>query len=397
MPRKSARGRSENGNGSIRKKTVTRNGKKYEYWELRYTAGYDALTGKQIQRSITGTSREDVQNRYFKIKADADCKKQIPSSGTTVEDFLTLWFDTYIEPNSSSSTKYHYEAIIRLHLIPNIGHIKLSELNAFHIQTLYTRLLRIPLSAKYVHDIHGVLHEALKQGVMMELIPRNPADMVKPPKVVRKEFAPFTDDDMKRYLQEIHGTQFEHLLYVAPFTGVRMGEILGLTWDCVDFEHNQITINKQLQYSRISKQHELTPTKNRKGRIVTVAPSVMIALRRQKTLQATYQLAAGPFWDNPNNLVFTNETGRCLTQDSVRRRFKAVVSAIGRPELRFHDLRHFFAVASLENGDDIKTVQQNLGHASAGFTLDVYGHVSEKMRTQSAQRMEHFIESVSAK
>lgn len=132
-------------------------------------------------------------------------------------------------------------------------------------------------------------------------------------------------------------------------------------------------------------------------RLTVIYTSVMIALRRQKTLQATYQLAAGPFWDNPNNLVFTNETGRCLTQDSVRRRFKAVVSAIGRPELRFHDLRHFFAVASLENGDDIKTVQQNLGHASAGFTLDVYGHVSEKMRTQSAQRMEHFIESVSAK
>ena len=107
------------------------------------------------------------------------------------------------------------------------------------------------------------------------------------------------------------------------------------------------------------------------------------------------RLLAGEAWDNPWNLVFTNELGGHLCHFSVYSKFKEVAKGIGLESARFHDLRHSYAVASIESGDDIKTVQDNLGHATAGFTLDVYGHVSQRMKQQSADRMEAFIRKVS--
>ena len=94
------------------------------------------------------------------------------------------------------------------------------------------------------------------------------------------------------------------------------------------------------------------------------------------------------------NLVFTNELGGNLIPQTVVRHFKEIVTSIGRPDARFHDLRHSYAVASLRSGDDIKTVQGNLGHATAAFTLDVYGHVTKQMQEASAVRMEAYIKGI---
>ena len=106
------------------------------------------------------------------------------------------------------------------------------------------------------------------------------------------------------------------------------------------------------------------------------------------------RLLAGEAWNNSWDLVFTNELGGHLCHCTVYKKFKAIVRELGMPEERFHDLRHSFAVASIESGDDIKTVQSNLGHATAAFTLDVYGHFTDDMRQASSQRMEQFISGV---
>lgn len=117
-------------------------------------------------------------------------------------------------------------------------------------------------------------------------------------------------------------------------------------------------------------------------------------LKERKAKQAADQLLAGPAWDNPWNLVFTNELGRYISPKMVRKPYKRIVAALDMPDLRFHDLRHSFAVASLQNGDDIKTLQENLGHHTAAFTLDTYGHVTDQMRDDSASRMDEFIKSI---
>jgi len=157
----------------------------------------------------------------------------------------------------------------------------------------------------------------------------------------------------------------------------------------------EIFINKQLKKDKkVGGNYVLAPTKNKRKRRITVAASVMNALRAQKDRQLQMQLTAGERWNNELNLVFTNELGGHFCHFTVYKRFKQIVKKIGMPEERFHDLRHSYAVAAIESGDDTKTVQDNLGHGTASFTLDIYGHVSRKMRQQSAERMEQFIQDV---
>lgn len=116
-------------------------------------------------------------------------------------------------------------------------------------------------------------------------------------------------------------------------------------------------------------------------------------LKAHKVNQAKARLKAGPLWEN-SDLVFTDECGHHLVFSTVYKNFKDIVASIGCPHVRFHDLRHSYAVASIRAGDDIKTVQGNLGHATAAFTLDVYGHVTKQMKQASADRMENFIKGV---
>lgn len=120
----------------------------------------------------------------------------------------------------------------------------------------------------------------------------------------------------------------------------------------------------------------------------------MDALKRHKVRQTEARLKAGPLW-NEEGFVFTDEVGHRLSPNTVYHNYKRLVASIGLPDARLHDLRHSYAVASLRAGDDIKTVQSNLGHHTAAFTLDVYGHVTEEMKRASAERMEKFIQSVS--
>ena len=164
----------------------------------------------------------------------------------------------------------------------------------------------------------------------------------------------------------------------------------------MDFENNVLTINKQMQLHQEQgmKAYQLVATKNSKARTITVAPFVMEHLKRRKVEQAKQRLFAGALWQQ-NELVFTDQLGNHLTKPTIYRAFKKAAASIGRPDARFHDLRHSYAVAAIRSGDDIKTVQGNLGHATAAFTLDVYGHVTEQMKQDSADRMEAFIRSVS--
>ena len=147
---------------------------------------------------------------------------------------------------------------------------------------------------------------------------------------------------------------------------------------------------KQIQRSIAGKTQKEVAQKLRQ---ITAAPFVVDLLKKQRRLQESQKRLAGEAWEN-SGLVFTNEMGHHLSAQTVYLHFKKLAGQAGFPSARFHDLRHSYAVASLQSGDDIKTVQENLGHHTAAFTLDVYGHVTEQMRRSSADRMQRFIESL---
>ncbi len=137
----------------------------------------------------------------------------------------------------------------------------------------------------------------------------------------------------------------------------------------------------------------MTTPKNGKPRTITPAPFIMQLLKVHRREQMERRLMSGPLWED-TGLVFTNDAGGFLSRRTVYDNFKRIMRQIGAPAFRFHDLRHTYAVNAIRAGDDIKTIQENLGHHTAAFTLDVYGHVTEEMRTASAQRMEAYIKGL---
>lgn len=386
------------GSGTIRKKTVNRNGKEYTYWEARYTEGYDPGTGKQIQRSVTGKTQKEVAQKLKAATAAIDAGTYTAPSKLTVGEWLDIWSADYLG-GVKPFTEVSYKGHIRNHIKPALGAIKLEALNTHTIQKFYNDLGQphddVPaLSAKTVKNIHGILHMALQQAVAVGYIRFNPTDACTLPRIVKKELTPLDEEQSKAFLNAIKGHRFEALFTVTLFTGMREGEVIGLCWDCVDFEKGTILIEKQLQRERKPNgAYVFAPLKNGKSRKITPAPWVMQVLRHHHAVQAEQRLKAGSVWED-SGLVFTDEIGHHLAIHTVYKDFKAVVASIGCPNTRFHDLRHSYAVAAIRSGDDIKTVQGNLGHATAAFTLDVYGHVTDQMKQESANRMESYIKDV---
>lgn len=392
--------RGAQGTGTIRKKTVRRGGKEYTFWEARYTVGHDPGTGKQIQRSISGKTQKEVAQKLKAVTAAIDAGTYHPPSKLTIGEWLDLWAKTYlggVKPRTAAV----YDSDIRNHIKPALGAVRLEALTTHMIQQFYNDMQKgkggkPPLSAKTVKNVHGVLHSALKQAVLNGYLRFNPAEACQLPRSEKKELKPLDENEISAFLVAIRGHRLEHLFLVTLFTGLREGEVLGLTWDCVDFERGTLTISKQMQLHQEKgmEAYTLVSTKNSRTRIIAAAPTVMEQLRRRKAEQTRQRLAAGPMWQK-SDLVFTDDFGQHLNKSTVYRSFKKLTASIGRPDARFHDLRHSYAVAAIRSGDDIKTVQANLGHATAAFTLDVYGHVTDRMKEESAARMEGFIKSVS--
>lgn len=402
MPRTKT-GKGAGGAGSIRKITTTRNGKTYTYWQGRYTEGFDPGTGKQIQRSITGKTQKEVAQKLRQITASLDDGTYKAPCKLTVGEWLDIWTQDYLG-GVKSSTAYLYKKNVELYITPHLGNIKLESLNAHTIQHFYNQLVSPtdpavnPLSAKTVKNIHGVFHKAMQQAVLIGYLRYNPADACILPRIERKKIKPFDDTQISAFLTAIQGNRFETLFILTLFTGMREGEVLGLTWDCIDFHTGIISVEKQMQLhqDKGSKGYELVSPKNGRSRTIAAAQTVLARLQQQRRWQMQQKLLLGSDWQNPEGLVFTNEFGTHLTKPTVYREYKRIVAAMGCPDARFHDLRHSYAVAAIRAGDDIKTVQDNLGHATAAFTLDVYGHVTDQMKRESADRMERFIRTVSA-
>ena len=417
MPRKKKEpSRAANGSGSIRKKTVKRNGKTYEYWEARCTTGFDPGTGKQIQRSISGKTQKEVAQKLRELSVEVDTGTYIQQSTLTLMDWMIIWLRDYLT-GIKPSTAYLYRREVESYIIPHLGAVKLSSLNAAMIQRFYNELLSPtqpdvhPLAPKTVKDVHGVLHQALKQAVANGELRANPTEACKLPKGEKAEIKPLEEYQVAGFIEAVKGHVHEYLFLISLFTGMREAEVLGLTWDCVDLDNGNILVRQQLRkMQEKGGRYYISTPKNGKKRVISIGPSVVRLFRMQQQKLKYLKAAAGELWtdqvmiytlsskvEQPYDLVFRNEAGSLLSYRTVYDCFKRVMKQLGLPDVRYHDLRHTYAVASIKGGDDIKTVQSNLGHATAAFTLDVYGHVTEQMRRDSADRMEQFIRSVSGK
>ena len=367
-----------NGEGSIKHRTDGR-------WEARYT-----FQGKS--HSIYGKSQAEVRKKLTEVTSKIDGGTFAAPSKTTVAEWLEEWQEKYLR-SVKESTRQRYEIDVRIHLVPAIGGVRLCKLSGDMITEMYSAEQNKGLSVKSIKNLHGTLHKALEQAAKKKLITGNPCEdaIIPESDEAVKEMHPLRDEQVKQFRQMAAGNFFEFLFDVALFTGMRQGEIIGLTWDCVDFERGDIHLYRQLK--RIPKsggQFRFTTLKNKQDRRIKPPQHVMEVLRKVKRQQAEWRLRCGECWHD-TGLVFTNEIGEHVNDRTLYNNFKKIVDEMHLPEVLFHDLRHTYATLALQNGVDPKTVSATLGHATVAFTMDKYGHVSQAMLTDSANKMQNYI------
>jgi len=367
------------------KQTTTTNvrQRKNGLWEGRYR-----FEGKQ--KSVYGKTRKEVRDKLSKIQAELADDEYIDETEITVEKWMMEWMGQ--NTGLKESTRARYERDIRLHIIPVIGKTRLKDLTPLQVQRMYNKATAAGMSPKSVYNIHGILHEALEKAVRLDILRRNVSNKCDLPKQRKTEMYPLTDDDVQKFFTASKGSKYHDMFVVDIFTGLRESELIGLTWDCIDFEKKEIRVYRQL--NRIGSDGDkkgvfkFCTLKNDRERIVTAPDAVLDIFRRQKIKQTEMRLRAGGSWNNKLNLVFTKEDGSHINYQSLYKALKSIVKAIGRPEVRVHDLRHTYATLSLQHGVDIKTLSTALGHATAAFTLDRYGHVSQGMRRDMAEKLD---------
>lgn len=309
----------------------------------------------------------------------------------TVKEWFSIYLADYCQ-NIKQSTLASYEQAVRNHICAILGDVEINKLCSEVIQFFIKILVqgddtRKPLSSKSTKNVYGVLHKGLSIAHRLGYMDDDVGDMVVIlPKSNRPEIKPLTNDEIMIILDKIRGSQYKSIITAAIFTGMRESELLGLKWCDVDFRACTINISRQLVRDKISHNYILTTLKNDKPRSICPAPFIISILKqdfeRRKDIDR-------------EGFVFVNEHGEHFSHNAVYRFFKKIArECLNRNDLRFHDLRHTYAVLSLQAGDDYKTLSENMGYYSAAFTLDRYGHCTDNMKNISSQRMEDYYQNV---
>ena len=387
MPRKSNT-RAAYGAGSIRQRPEG-------LWEARVTVGSNPGTGKPIRRSIYGDTQAAVRKEMTAVLRDVDRGTYQTPSKMTVKIWMETWLDIFctgLKPLTVSA----YNTAMKTHIVPAFGAMPVQELKGIHVQKLFNDMLEAGKSPKTVKNKAAILHKALSVAVKQVYIAANQCEAAEVPKVTRHEIKPLTDAEIPVFLAAIEDHPFRNAYGLCLFAGLREGECLGLTWDCVDFERGRITVRQQLQKSRTESgtYRIVSSTKSGKVRVIEPPTVAFDYLRSERTRQVENRLRAGKLWDNAQDLGFTNPLGGPVVRETFRRPFKRLAASMGRPDLRPHDLRHTCATVAIAAGADIKSVQSLMGHATASFTLDVYAHTSETMMADTASRMQSYYDNL---
>jgi integrase len=324
------------------------------------------------------------------IQAQIDEGLTIQGARVTLGDYLEQWLEA-AKPSLHPNTWKQYSQIVRQHIIPLLGSIKLKDLRPDQIQSLYAEKLEAGTGKSTVRLIHAVLHRALNQALKWGLITRNPSDAVDKPKPERKEMKVLNADQARALLDEIEGERLEALYYVAITTGLRQGELLGLRWSDLDWDNGHLHVQRQLQ--RVTGEGLVfSEPKSAAGRrLVKLGSAALDKLRDHRERQEQERLFAGERW-REHNLIFPSTIGTPMEPRNLLRHFKGLLQRADLPVIRFHDLRHTAATLMLKQRIHGKIVQERLGHSSISLTLDTYSHALPSLQDGAAEEMDTLLQ-----
>ena len=357
--------------------------------------------GKRKRKWLQGfRTKKEAQAHLNEKLAEIQKGQFVDPTKMTVSQFLDYWMENFVATSCTPLTHEKYKYDVDAYFKPFLGHYQIGQLQPAHIQKYYADMLKSGnirkgggLSKITVENHHRLLRSAFNKAVIWQMIGKNPFDSVQKPKPEHKEMNILTFEQVNALLDAMGKSQYYGIVFMAIYTGMRKGEILGLRWKDVNLEAGTIKVTQTLQRVIGKGLVYGEPKTGSSRRTIHVSLSVVELLKEIKVRQTENKLQYGPEYQD-HGLVFCQKIGKPIDQQQMRKTYKAALRRAGLPDIRFHDLRHTHASLLLSEGSTpLKVVQERLGHSRPSITADVYSHALPHMQKEAANLFEEKLTS----
>ena len=352
-------------------------------WMASVDLGWE--NGKRRRKAYYGATRAAVAAKLTKgLRAVQQGATSLGDERQTMKQFLERWIET-VRLSVRAKTHHSYAQLVRLHLVPGLGHLNLGRLQPEHVDAFLSQKREAGLSPRTCQYLRAVLRIALNRAIKRKLVTLNAAALADAPRVARAEVQSLTPEQARTFLAAIADHHLYPLIVVAVSCGLREGELLGLQWPDLDLDRGVLRVRHALE--RLGKGWRLIEPKSEGSRRTIRLPAPVVPiLRAHRVHQLERRLAAGARW-REHAFVFTTRDGQPLDGCRLNRQTKGQLEAAGLPPLKFHSLRHSCATFLLVQGVAPRVVMDILGHSQISLTMNTYSHVIEQLQDGAAQEM----------
>ena len=345
------------------------------------------------RKTVHGTKR-DAEVELAKFVTEVQNGLVVDGKSLKFSEFTEIWKRDYGSKELAPSTYKRYCRMLETRLLPYFGHFYINKIRPTDIMKFYdllekdTQLIRKkgnngtktkkPLSGKTILEHHRLLRAMLHKAVYWQLIVANPAERVQPPKSRKPKRKSYDDEQTKILLENLEllsskDTKYKVAIILTVFTGVRLGELMGLEWTDVDFKNGILSINRSSQYLSDMGVFTKVPKTESSIREIAIPEFIISLLEEYKLWYEEQKSIYGELWTNSDRL-FVQADGKPMHPSTISKWFVKYVGQIGLPVINFHGLRHTNASLLVAQNIDIAVISARLGHAQISTTLDFYVH-----------------------
>ena len=369
--------------------SITRRGK--SSWRIKFDLETNGNGERETRYVTVRGKRQDAERELAKLVGTMHSGTFVEASKTTVAEYLHAWLGG--AHGLAGKTAERYRELAEQQIIPHLGSTPIQKLRPAQITEWHSKLLMeggkngAALSAATVGHAHRVLHRTLARAVKDELIARNVAAIIKPPKPAEREIETLAADQLAALLNSLDRHELEPIAVTALGSGARRGELLALTRGHIDLDKGTMRIERSLEQTRAGLKFKTPKTKNGR-RTISLPPVAVEALRGHLLRQLEMRMALGQGKPDARTLMFSKLDGSPIPPNDLSRDWRRFIVARKLPAVSLHGLRHTHVSALISRGVDVLTISRRIGHANAAITLRVYGHLFEQNDGAAASAIE---------
>ncbi len=343
----------------------------------------DPESGKKIQKNMGSFEKKrDASKKLNELKDNIYHDELILPNTLNFENFLLDFLEKY-KINLSITTYNCYIRICKKYIIPILGKYKLDELKPIHLQNYVDDLIGI-LAPQTIKIHINIINLALKKAYRLRMIRENIADCIEIPRIKKFKNNIYNIENMLELLQKCKGTSLELYIYLASGLGLRISEILGLTWDNIDFNEKNITIEK-ITVRNNGDVILKSPKTESSERTISAPNEIISMLKEHKKRQLELKLKV--IIKNKTNLLFFDKNEKPIAQDVLSKKFNRFLKENNLEHIRFHDLRHSHVTLLINSKVPIKVISERVGHSNINTTLNIYAHTLKEMDSEASDKI----------